>query len=80
LPFSVSEETSGSIACPSSASLISGHIGSYGSLSRAGAGLLCSETDHLGFILVNCPTMESSSTTLVPESTLSTETRWLKSL
>jgi hypothetical protein len=49
LPFSVSEETSGSIACPSSASLISGHIGSYGSLSRAGAGLLCSETDHLGF-------------------------------
>lgn len=49
LPFAVSEETSGSIACPASASLISGHIGSYGSLSRAGAGLLCSETDHLGF-------------------------------
>jgi hypothetical protein len=48
-PFAISEETSGSIACPSSASLISGHIGSFGSFSRAGAGLLCSETDHLGF-------------------------------
>lgn len=49
LPFAISEETSGSIACPASASLISGHIGSYGSLSRTGAGLLCSETDHIGF-------------------------------
>jgi Asp-tRNA(Asn)/Glu-tRNA(Gln) amidotransferase A subunit family amidase len=49
LPFAVSEETSGSIACPASASLISGHIGSYGAFSRAGAGLLCAETDHLGF-------------------------------
>lgn len=49
LPFAVSEETSGSIACPASASLISGHIGSFGSFSRAGAALLCSETDHLGF-------------------------------
>lgn len=49
LPFAVSEETSGSIACPASANLISGHIGSYGSFSRAGAGLLCAETDHLGF-------------------------------
>ena len=49
LPFAVSEETSGSIACPASANLISGHIGSYGSFSRAGAGLLTSETDHLGF-------------------------------
>lgn len=49
LPFAISEETSGSIACPSAANLISGHIGSYGTLSRAGAGLLCSETDHLGF-------------------------------
>jgi hypothetical protein len=48
-PFAISEETSGSIACPSSASLISGHIGSFGSFSRTGAGLLCSETDHLGF-------------------------------
>lgn len=49
LPFAVSEETSGSIASPTYANLISGHIGSYGSISRAGAGLLCSETDHLGF-------------------------------
>jgi len=49
LPFAISEETSGSIACPASASLISGHIASYGLMSRAGAGLLCSETDHLGF-------------------------------
>lgn len=49
LPFAISEETSGSIACPSSANLISGHIASYGVMSRAGAGLLCSETDHLGF-------------------------------
>lgn len=49
LPFAVSEETSGSIASPAAASLISGHIGSYGSFSRAGAALLCSETDHLGF-------------------------------
>lgn len=49
LPFAISEETSGSIACPASANLISGHIASYGLMSRAGAGLLCSETDHLGF-------------------------------
>lgn len=47
LPFAISEETSGSIACPASANLISGHIASYGVMSRAGAGLLCSETDHL---------------------------------
>mmetsp|Transcript_17725 Transcript_17725/g.33617 ORF Transcript_17725/g.33617 Transcript_17725/m.33617 type:complete len:293 (-) Transcript_17725:1395-2273(-) len=49
LPFAISEETSGSIASPSYANLISGHISSYGTFSRAGAALLCSETDHLGF-------------------------------
>lgn len=49
LPFAISEETSGSIASPAFANLISGHIGSYGTISRTGAGLLCSETDHLGF-------------------------------
>ncbi|KAJ1460882.1 amidase signature domain-containing protein [Pelagophyceae sp. CCMP2097] len=49
LPFAISEETSGSIACPASANLVSGHIASYGLMSRGGAGLLCSESDHLGF-------------------------------
>lgn len=49
LPFGISEETSGSIASPAYNNLISGHIGSYGSISRAGAGLLTTETDHLGF-------------------------------
>lgn len=49
LPFAISEETSGSIAGPAYANLISGHIGSYGTISRTGASLLCSETDHLGF-------------------------------
>lgn len=49
LPFAISEETSGSIASPAFANLVSGHIGSYGTISRTGAGLLCSETDHLGF-------------------------------
>lgn len=49
LPFAISEETSGSIASPAFANLISGHITSYGMFSRTGAALLCSETDHLGF-------------------------------
>lgn len=49
LPFAISEETLGSISSPAHSNLISGHIGSYGTISRAGAGLLCSETDHLGF-------------------------------
>jgi hypothetical protein len=49
LPFAISEETSGSIASPSFANLMSGHISSYGTFSRTGAALLCSETDHLGF-------------------------------
>ena len=48
-PFAVSEETSGSVAGPAAASLISGHIASYGVASRGGAGLLTHEMDHLGF-------------------------------
>jgi len=48
-PFAVSEETGGSVAAPSSASLISGHITSYGVASRGGAALLTHEQDHLGF-------------------------------
>jgi hypothetical protein len=48
-PFAVSEETYGSVASPSHASLISGHISSYGTISRTGAGLLATEMDHLGF-------------------------------
>jgi len=49
LPFAVSEETSGSIASPAAANLVSGHISSYGLMSRAGSELLCHEMDHLGF-------------------------------
>ena len=48
-PFAVSEETYGSVASPSHASLISGHISSYGTIARTGAGLLATEMDHLGF-------------------------------
>lgn len=39
-PFAVSEETWGSIACPSAHSFISGYLPSYGVVSRTGAGLL----------------------------------------
>jgi Asp-tRNA(Asn)/Glu-tRNA(Gln) amidotransferase A subunit family amidase len=48
-PFAVSEETNGSVASPAAANLISGHITSYGLVSRGGAGLLTHEQDHLGF-------------------------------
>lgn len=48
-PFAVSEETYGSVASPAHANLVSGHISSYGTISRTGAGLLSAEMDHLGF-------------------------------
>lgn len=48
-PFAVSEETFGSVASPAHANLVSGHISSYGTIARTGAGLLAAEMDHLGF-------------------------------
>ena len=39
-PVPISEETGGSISCPSAFNLVAGYLPSYGVTSRAGAGLL----------------------------------------
>ena len=48
-PFALSEESFGSIVGPASASLVSGHIASYGGITRTGANINDVEVGHLGF-------------------------------